>query len=674
MDPDRRAALDRAHALALSGSTRLPTAPVPPRADRRRDGRAARPRCSRTARPTRPTVVDELAAACDPGLTAMPGGRFFGFVIGGTHPAALAVDWLVSAWDQNSGLRVAHARRTRPSRTLTETWLLDLLGLPPDSAVGFVTGGTMANFTCLAAGRDEVLRRHGWDVAVRGLAGSPGVRVLVGAERHDTIDLALRYLGLGAPSRSRPTTRAASTPPPSPRRSRAATAGPTIVALQAGNVHSGAFDPFEEAIAAGARRTAPGSTSTARSGSSPPPRRPPPPGRRASRPPTPGPPTRTRPSTSPTTAASPSSATERPCVPRWACTATTSSTTRRGAVRQGPRDQPARPAFPVWAVLRSLGRDGVGATGRRLLRPRARPSPTASRPSTAPRSSTTSSSPRCARAFGDDDRTRAVVEAMLGDGTAWTTGSRWHGRAVLRVGVSNWSTHRGGRADQSRCAAACGRSIGSARAHREIHHGRGAAVRRGHRRARRVRPARRGRGRRRARRRPALRRRQAARPGAPARRRPPARAGAPAQQGRRHRPQLRRARRRAGQRRARRAADVPQAQHQRRRPRRPDRLPAADQRPPLRGRARGRDRPDLPRRTGRAGHRRHLRLHDRQRRHRPRPAEVRRAVHPRQGLRLVLPARPLDRDRPRPAGTSSTASRSRRTSTATSSRTARPPT
>ena len=123
-------------------------------------------------------VVDLLAAACEPGLTAMPSGRFFGFVIGGTHPAGLAADWLVSAWDQNSGLR-----RLTPAHTAVEdvagSWVVDLLGLPVGSAVGFVTGGTMANFTGLAAGRDAVLRTAGWDVARQGLHGGPRVRVLV---------------------------------------------------------------------------------------------------------------------------------------------------------------------------------------------------------------------------------------------------------------------------------------------------------------------------------------------------------------------------------------------------------------------------------------------------------------------------------------------------------------
>lgn len=103
-------------------------------------------------------VVDLLATACDPGLTAFPGGRFYGFVVGGTEPAALAADWLVSAWDQNCVMRAAS-----PAYAAVEDvaggWLLDLLGLPSGSAVGFTTGATMANFTCLAAGRDAVLRR-----------------------------------------------------------------------------------------------------------------------------------------------------------------------------------------------------------------------------------------------------------------------------------------------------------------------------------------------------------------------------------------------------------------------------------------------------------------------------------------------------------------------------------
>ena len=191
------AALDAAHRHALDWLASLESRPVPAQASIDQVARALG-----TELPDNPAdpedVIDLLVEACDPGLTGMPSGRFFGFVIGGTHPAALAADWLVSAWDQNCALR-----RVTPAHSavedVTSAWLLDLLGLPESSAVGFVTGATMANFTGLAAGRDAVLRQAGWDVARHGLGGGPRVRVLVGAERHDTVDLALRYLGLGSP-------------------------------------------------------------------------------------------------------------------------------------------------------------------------------------------------------------------------------------------------------------------------------------------------------------------------------------------------------------------------------------------------------------------------------------------------------------------------------------------
>ena len=198
--------------------------------------------------PTEPAAVIDLLARCvEPGLMAMPSGRFFGWVIGGTLPAAMAADWLTSAWDQNSGMRFA-TPGTVAVEEAAAGWLLDLLGLPAGADVGFVTGGTMANFTGLAAGRQQVLTDHGWDLDRLGLNGAPPVRVLVGEERHGTIDLALRYLGLGAP-----------TPVAADDQGRtrvdalaeqlSAGSGPAIVCLQAGNLHSGAFDPLREAIA-----------------------------------------------------------------------------------------------------------------------------------------------------------------------------------------------------------------------------------------------------------------------------------------------------------------------------------------------------------------------------------------------------------------------------------------
>ena len=284
--------------------------------------------------------------------------------------------------------------------------------------------------------------------------------------------------------------------------------------------------------------------------------------------------------------------------------------------------------------------------------------------------------------FGDDATTEEVVRRSLADGTAWTTGSRWRGRSVLRVAVSNWSTtsrtstapstRYAGRSP-SRPADPCLARVGACASPgsppvrtRSTAWSPASST---------TRPARRGRRRGRPGRRPPLRRHQAARGGAPARRRPAARAGAAAQQGRRHRPQLRRARRRAGQRPARRAADVPQAQHQRRRPgRRRSIYPQQTSNLHYEGELAvviGRICRDVPAEQATDVH---PRLHDRQRRHRPRPAEQRRAVHPRPrgstpSARSARGSRPTSTPRLQGRGVAC-----RPTSTATSCRTARPPT
>jgi len=195
-------------------------------------------------------VVEELAAAADPGLVAIPSGRYFGFVIGGGLPAALAADWLATAWDQNAGLYVAGPSASIVEQVVRE-WVCDLLGLPPDSSIGLVTGTQMGSVTALAAARYRVLARAGWDVARDGLAGGPHIRVLVGEQRHVTIDRALRLLGLGAPE----TVAADDQGRMDPAALRAALApgdGPTIVCAQAGEVNTGAFDPLEQIAAASA--------------------------------------------------------------------------------------------------------------------------------------------------------------------------------------------------------------------------------------------------------------------------------------------------------------------------------------------------------------------------------------------------------------------------------------
>ena len=144
-------------------------------------------------------VVDELAATADPGLAGTAGPRFFGFVIGGHLPAALGADVLTSTWDQNAGIN-ALTPAAAAIEVVAGRWVVEALGLPAGSAVGLVTGGMMANYTCLSAGRHAVLARAGWDVAARGLFEAPRVRVVVGRHRHDTIDRAVRYLGLGQDS------------------------------------------------------------------------------------------------------------------------------------------------------------------------------------------------------------------------------------------------------------------------------------------------------------------------------------------------------------------------------------------------------------------------------------------------------------------------------------------
>jgi glutamate/tyrosine decarboxylase-like PLP-dependent enzyme len=195
--------------------------------------------------PTAPrAVVAELAAAAGPGLVAEPGGRYFGFVIGGSLPAALAADWLTSAWDQNAGLYVI-GPAAAVAEEVAGAWLCELFGLPPDASYAFVTGGQMANMTALAAARHHVLAKAGWDVEERGLQGAPRIRVVVGENRHGTIDRALRMLGLGAP------TDIVAADDQGRLRASELRIGdePTIVCAQAGEVNTGAFDPLADITA-----------------------------------------------------------------------------------------------------------------------------------------------------------------------------------------------------------------------------------------------------------------------------------------------------------------------------------------------------------------------------------------------------------------------------------------
>jgi glutamate/tyrosine decarboxylase-like PLP-dependent enzyme len=201
-------------------------------------------------------VVEELARAAEPGLVAIPSGRYFGFVIGGGLPAAVAADWLTSVWDQCPGFYACG-----PAASVVEEvaggWLRHLLGLPQNASFAFVTGCQMAHLTCLAAARHHVLHAAGWDVEERGLRGSPPIRVLVGARRHVSIDRAIRFLGLGRASLTVvPADTAGRMQVSRLREELAAGAAPAIICAQAGEVNTGAFDDFDAIADAAAEASA----------------------------------------------------------------------------------------------------------------------------------------------------------------------------------------------------------------------------------------------------------------------------------------------------------------------------------------------------------------------------------------------------------------------------------
>jgi glutamate/tyrosine decarboxylase-like PLP-dependent enzyme len=434
---DRYSALDHAARHANRWLDSLPTRPVPPRASAAEIVKALG-----TELPDNPTQADEvielLASACEPGLTAMPSGRFFGMVIGGSHPAALAADWLVSAWDQNAVLRAvspAHAA----VEDVASAWLLDLLGLPPASGVGFVTGATMSIFTCLAAARDAVLRRVGWDVSVNGLFGAPRVRVLVGAQRHDTVDLALRYLGMGAPEAVRADDQGR-IDPGALADALDGSSTPTIVVLQAGNLHSGAFDPYPQAIEAahahGAWVHIDGAFGLFAAAS---------------------PATRHlvtgyERADSWTTDAHKTLNVPYDCgIAIVADRAALHSAMKLGDMDYFiqdaagdshdtvPESSRRARAIPVWAVLRSLGRQGVADLVDGFCRhAKSFAAGIQAIDGAAVENDVVFS--QVSATFGSDERTAEVSRRLMADGTAWMTGSRWHGKAVLRISVSNWST------------------------------------------------------------------------------------------------------------------------------------------------------------------------------------------------------------------------------------------
>jgi glutamate/tyrosine decarboxylase-like PLP-dependent enzyme len=382
-------------------------------------------------------VVDLLASACEPGLTAMPSGRFFGFVTGGSHPAALAADWLVSVWDQNAILRQV-TPAVAAAEEVAAGWLLELLGLPAGCGVGFVTGATAANFTGIASGRDELLRRAGWD-ASRGLVGGPGLRVVAGRERHDSVELALRYAGLPRPELVDVDGQGRVVPEALREALDASPEVATMVLLQAGNLHSGACDPFESCIGLAHERGAwvhvDGAFGLWAAAS----------------------PSYAHLTAGVETADSWATDAHKTLNVPYDCgiavvrepAALTAAMGTHGdyliadaagdPIDRVPEMSRRARGVPVWAALRAMGRSGVEQMVDRMCAQARTFADAIGTIEGAEVLNDVVLTQVCA-AFGDDDRTRAVVARMLEDGTAWTSGSRWRDRAVLRISVSNSGT------------------------------------------------------------------------------------------------------------------------------------------------------------------------------------------------------------------------------------------
>lgn len=404
-------------------------------------------------------VVRDLVRDVEGGIVGCAGGRFFGWVIGGAVPSALAADWLTSAWDQAAGLYASG-----PAAAIVEevagAWLADLLGLPPTASFAFVTGCQMAHAVCLAAARHALLEQRGWDVEERGLSGAPAIRILTSVERHGSIDRAVRLLGLGSqcvqPLPSDPEGRLL------PETLEAALDDrPTIVLLQAGDLNLGAYDPFEDLIPIARRRNAwihiDGAFGLWAAASP-----------------------RFRHLTRGVEHAD-SWATDGhkwlnvPYDSGYAFVAHPDA--HRAAVRYrasyltydaaGARDQidwnpewsrRAR-GFPTYAAIRELGRGGVAALVERCCDyARALVNGIGALPGAEVVWEPTINQ-GLVRFHGDDARTKAVIAAILRSGDAFFTPVTWRGKQCMRVSVCNWRTTS---ADVERAITAAARAIAAA--------------------------------------------------------------------------------------------------------------------------------------------------------------------------------------------------------------------
>lgn len=379
-------------------------------------------------------ILRELDELGSPGTSTSAGGRYFGFVIGATLPTALAANMLATAWDQNAGL-VVISPTTAKLESIALRWLLDALHLPATSAAGFVTGATMANFTCLAAARHALLRRAGWNVEEQGLFGAPPLTVVVGDEVHVTLLKALAMLGLGrarvtrVPADAQGRMRAELLPPLDDR---------TILCLQAGNVNTGDCDPMAELIsparAAGAWVHVDGAFGL-------------------------------------WAAASPKRAALVAGVENadsWALDAhkwlnvpydsgvaiCRDRDALRGAAAvsaaylvQGAEREPCEytpelsrraRGVDVWAAMSSLGRAGIAELIERNCLQASRFAEGLRVAGYEILSDVVLN--QVLVSFGDDETTRRVIAALQADGTCWCGGTMWHGRTAMRISVSSWAT------------------------------------------------------------------------------------------------------------------------------------------------------------------------------------------------------------------------------------------
>ena len=381
------------------------------------------------------TVLALLDEAGSPATVASAGGRYFGFVNGSSLPITVAANWLATAWDQNAALAVM----SPVAATLEEValgWLVELFGLPPETAGTFVTGATLASFSALAAARHELLRRAGWDVEADGLFGAPPLTVVVGEEAHASIGRALSLLGLGRERVLRVATdghgrmRADALPQLG--------TGPTLVCVQAGNVNTGAFDPIDAICdwagrhdawvhvdgAFGLWAAATPTLSHLTSGLG-----------RADSWATDGHKWLNVPydcgiafvrNEESLRAAMALSAAYLP------------PSGLRDPMHYGPDASRRARAIDVWAALKHLGRDGVADLVTRCCRHAARIGRELAAAGYEVLNDVVLN--QVLVAFGDDARTLRVIDALQRDGTCWCGVSRWQGRTVMRISVSSWAT------------------------------------------------------------------------------------------------------------------------------------------------------------------------------------------------------------------------------------------